>query len=225
MYATVNKKSAARKVSEEAPATLCNTSSSGLYEEVVVQPERRVGTKVVRQSSKLRLSRALSAESFNLEDFDDEEAMQMWGGQGVSLVGEAEDAELTSEGMSLDQESLSENEGTTPNQEGDVSPKQDEDTPPKASKPPPPPRPIPYAKHKELQQLVEQAESVDGANTGALSPPSPSHSPTGSRNAPGTLRGSSSPEQWSGGPDGRHVHQEDDSDDEDDSDEDDDEVR
>ena len=137
MYATVNKKKKAeRKVSEEAPAALCNTSSSGLYEEVIVRQEKRIGSKVVRQSSKLRLSRALSAESFNLEDFDEEEAVQMWGGRVISPVGEAEDMELTTEGQSLDQNegvslaedegvALSENGGVTPNQEVGVTPNQE----------------------------------------------------------------------------------------------------
>ena len=129
VYAAVHKKTrAARKVSEEAPAALCDTSSSGLYEEVVVLEHRRVGTKVVRQSSKLRLSRALSAESFNLEDFDEEEAMLMWGGRAVSPVGETEDVEQPSEDVLLDREegvSLSENEAVTPNQEGGVTPSQE----------------------------------------------------------------------------------------------------
>ena len=129
VYAAVHKKMrAARKVSEEAPAALCDTSSSGLYEEVVVLEQRRVGTKVVRQSSKLRLSRALSAESFNLEDFDEEEAMLMWGGRAISPVGETEDVEQPSEDVLLDREegvSLSENEAVTPNQEGGVTPSQE----------------------------------------------------------------------------------------------------
>ena len=129
VYAAVNKKKrAARKVSEEAPAVLCETSSSGLYEEVVVLEQRRVGTKVVRQSSKLRLSRALSAESFNLEDFDEEEAVLMWGGRVITPVSEAEDVEQPSEDVLLDQEegmSLSENEAVTPNQVGGVTPNQE----------------------------------------------------------------------------------------------------
>ena len=248
VYAAVNKKKrAARKVSEEAPAVLCETSSSGLYEEVVVLEQRRVGTKVVRQSSKLRLSRALSAESFNLEDFDEEEAVLMWGGRVITPVSEAEDVEQPSEDVLLDQEegmSLSENEavtpnqvgGVTPNQEGDVSPEQDRDTPPKPSKRLPPPVPIPYAKYKELQK-AGKLETVDGADTGTMSSlrlPSSSHSSPCTQSAPDPLRGTPPSELCSGSPGSpetgqtNNLHQEDEEDDtdlEDDSDDDDDEVR
>ena len=261
----------------EEPSTPLGTSS-GAYEVVAAPQERRVGSKVVRQSSKLRLSRALSAESFNLEDFDEEEAIQMWGGrpttpvheagrQVVSPVREAEDVELNSdyatissicggdmsvvqnrtdspkqsEGMSLQQDegvSHLQNEGPSLPQNEGISPKPIDPASPKPGKRAPPPVPLPYAIHK--QQLASQMKAAEGA--GVLSP-SPSHTPPGSRSAPGTLRPSPpSPQNgWSSGSGGGPVpgqlylpgtmidlnpeDEEDDTDWEGDSDEDDDEVR